>query len=175
MTSITIKFFAACCSAITLCGCASTPVGGSVACQCEGCDSGACADGACGAECCAAGECHGSGAAGEHACEACDSGEGQCEACRAGKASIAPVSTPVSTPAMSGGAAVLSVDGMACPMCASNATLELGDLKGVRDVTVDLERAEVTVVFDGAERPTRGELARAIDDAGFTLRSIDAR
>lgn len=95
--------------------------------------------------------------------------------CTDGTRAEAGTCTPPASVRGEAGEAVLQVGGMSCPMCASNAKLELGDLKGVKDVRVDLSRAEVHVAYEYGQRPSDAELSRAINDAGFTLKGIDGR
>ncbi len=72
-----------------------------------------------------------------------------------------------------GDAAVLHVDGLSCPLCAHNVTLQLKRLDGVRDVRVNLGTGEVRVECDRGGGPSRDALTQAVHDAGFTLKSIE--
>jgi copper chaperone CopZ len=61
----------------------------------------------------------------------------------------------------------IRVRGMTCENCARHVSDALKAIAGVREVRVDLAQARATIV---AERePTREELARALDDAGYAL------
>lgn len=71
-----------------------------------------------------------------------------------------------------GTSAVLLVDGLGCPMCATNVDRQFRNMPGVLSSTVDLEAGEVTVMLTGQPRLTRGQLARAVYDAGFTVRGL---
>lgn len=68
----------------------------------------------------------------------------------------------------------LVVHGMGCPLCANNVDKQLLTVPGVRDVQIDLGDGTVLVSLDEQNRPTRSQLARAVDDSGFTLVSIQA-
>lgn len=68
--------------------------------------------------------------------------------------------------------ATLVVHGMGCPLCANNVDRQLLAVSGVEDVRVDLGNGAVTVVLADSGRPTMAQLARAVDDSGFTLINI---
>lgn len=68
--------------------------------------------------------------------------------------------------------ALLQVTGMSCPKCANNITLQLKQVAGVGEVLINMGIGQVIVSFEGEAKPTRDQLASAIDRAGFTLRSI---
>jgi copper chaperone len=68
----------------------------------------------------------------------------------------------------------LVVHGMGCPLCANNVDKQLLAVPGVSDVRIDLGDGTVLVTLDEHNRPTRSQLARAVDDSGFTLVSIQA-
>lgn len=76
------------------------------------------------------------------------------------------------TTVVSGSETVLVVQGMSCPMCASNIDTELKEVAGVQSVDVNLDNGEVTVGLFGKQRPTVAELAAAIERTGFTLREV---
>ncbi len=68
--------------------------------------------------------------------------------------------------------ATLVVHGMSCPLCANNVDKQLMEVRGVRDVKVDMSSGEVSVALADADRPSTAELKRAVDGSGFTLVSI---
>lgn len=68
----------------------------------------------------------------------------------------------------------LSVRGMSCPKCVSNVDMQLKRLPGVTNALVDMRNGTVTIDVSGDRRPTARQLANAVEDAGFTLASIDA-
>lgn len=70
--------------------------------------------------------------------------------------------------------AVLSVNGMSCPLCANNIEKQMKRLDGVTKVTVDLGAGTVRVDLPGAKKPSRKQLADAIHNSGFTLTKIEA-
>lgn len=76
------------------------------------------------------------------------------------------------TTPVEGVSAVLLVDGLGCPMCATNVDRQFRNMAGVLSSSVDLEAGEVTVMLTGQPRVTRGQLASAVYDAGFTVRGV---
>ncbi|HYF14381.1 MAG TPA: heavy-metal-associated domain-containing protein [Phycisphaerales bacterium] len=75
-----------------------------------------------------------------------------------------------------GNSAVLWVNGLGCPQCASNIDLQLKRIKSVETVHTDLSNGKVHVTFkEGrAQRPSPRALGDAAEDAGFTLVKIEA-
>ncbi len=70
-------------------------------------------------------------------------------------------------------AAVLRVNGMSCPKCANNIDKQLTEVGGVERTHIDMGAGEVLVTFGGkGGHPSRADLARAIENSGFTLVSI---
>ncbi|MEV7596346.1 cation transporter [Kitasatospora sp. NPDC089797] len=63
--------------------------------------------------------------------------------------------------------AVFQVEGMTCGHCVGSVTAELTKLTGVTEVTVDLATGRVTV--DSAAPLADGEVAAAVDEAGYDL------
>lgn len=70
---------------------------------------------------------------------------------------------------------VLVAHGMACPKCVTNADLQLMKLPGVASVRIDMQHGILDMTLDGSARPSRAEIAKAIDDAGLTLVSVEGR
>ncbi len=70
---------------------------------------------------------------------------------------------------------VLYVNGMGCPLCATNIDLQLERVPGVRGVKTDLSAGTVRVTLGGAKRPSPAALGEAIEDAGFTLVKVVPR
>ena len=67
------------------------------------------------------------------------------------------------------GSTTFSVGGMTCEHCRRAVTEEIAAVDGVETVTVDLPSGTVTVT---ADRPVdRADIAAAVDEAGYTLRS----
>lgn len=66
----------------------------------------------------------------------------------------------------------LWIEGMGCPMCATNVEYELEELGGVADARINLKLGTAYVTLAGATRPTREELATAVADSGLTLSKI---
>ena len=69
--------------------------------------------------------------------------------------------------------ATLTVQGLSCPLCASDVDKQLMKVNGVESVSVDLGGGTVRVAFAGGARPTAAALRKAVEDSGYTLVSID--
>lgn len=70
-------------------------------------------------------------------------------------------------------AVVLNVEGLSCPLCATNLEKELKTLPAAGEVSIDLETGRVTVPLKGGLTPTRSQLRRLVVNSGFSLRSIE--
>ena len=71
------------------------------------------------------------------------------------------------TPRTSVGTTTFQVAGMTCDHCVHAVTTEVGKLAGVQSVNVDLPTGAVEVT---TEQPVdRGDVAAAVDEAGYTL------
>ena len=81
---------------------------------------------------------------------------------------------PVETGALAEDASsvLLVVEGLSCPMCASNVDKELAQIPGVTGVSVDLNSGTVTVALAQAPRPSAADFEKAVYDSGFTLKQI---
>jgi copper chaperone CopZ len=71
--------------------------------------------------------------------------------------------------------AVLYVNGLGCPLCASNIDRQLERVPGVTGVKVDLSVGLVTLNLSGRGNPSPLRLGEAVEDAGFTLVKVEAR
>ncbi|MBY0113519.1 MAG: heavy-metal-associated domain-containing protein [Phycisphaerales bacterium] len=78
-----------------------------------------------------------------------------------------------STTPLESGSLKLYMNGLSCPLCATNVDQQIDDLPGTSDVKVDLRTGIVTVRVEGAERPSPKQLAEAADQAGVTLVKIE--
>ncbi|MGQ0628575.1 MAG: heavy-metal-associated domain-containing protein [Phycisphaerales bacterium] len=71
-------------------------------------------------------------------------------------------------------AVTLYVNGLGCPLCASNIDRQLVRVKGVKAVAVDLSVGKVTLGLEpGQPHPSPARLGDAVEDAGFTLVKIE--
>lgn len=87
----------------------------------------------------------------------------------------ADLATAKSTAALETDSAVLWVNGMGCPLCASNIDRQLARLSGVSSVKVDLGQGKVWLnLKPGARHPSPARLGEAVEDAGFTLVKVEA-
>ncbi|MDX2017828.1 MAG: heavy metal-associated domain-containing protein [Planctomycetota bacterium] len=73
---------------------------------------------------------------------------------------------------LTGASATLVVQGLSCPLCATNIDKTLTRVPGVQAAAVDLSRGEVRLTLAPDRKPTRAELAKAVRDSGFTLSEI---
>jgi len=62
------------------------------------------------------------------------------------------------------------ITGMTCAHCVQAVTEEVSSLSGVRDVTVDLTSAALSVVSD-ADIPFR-DIERAVEEAGYSVAAL---
>lgn len=73
-------------------------------------------------------------------------------------------------------AAALWVNGMGCPLCATNLDRQLLRVKGVTGVNIDMAAGTALVSLDAkAPHPSPARLGHAVADAGFTLVKVEAR
>lgn len=70
---------------------------------------------------------------------------------------------------------VLQVKGMSCPKCVTNVDIQLARIPGVKKSSIDMASGKVVVDFDPTMNVTRGALAKAVDDSGLTLASIEGK
>jgi copper chaperone CopZ len=70
---------------------------------------------------------------------------------------------------------VLTVHGLSCPLCANNLDGQLADVDGVEDAGIDLKTGAVTVRLAEGHSVVSADLARAVSNAGFTLKAIDPK
>ena len=67
----------------------------------------------------------------------------------------------------------LRVDGLSCPFCAYGIEKKLIRTEGVESVVFDLEKGMVKVKVAEGVTLTEAQLKQLVDDAGFTLRSMN--
>lgn len=72
-------------------------------------------------------------------------------------------------------AATLYVNGLGCPLCATNIDMQLKRVKGVTGTKVDLSTGKVDIQLPSPVKPSPQRLADAVADAGFTLVKIETR
>lgn len=85
------------------------------------------------------------------------------------------VSAPGRGPAAESVAAreiVVSIQGMACPLCAYGLEKRLEKLPGVTRITVDVGKSLATLAVETGAGPTDEEIRRAVREAGFTAGEI---
>jgi len=70
------------------------------------------------------------------------------------------------------GPIVMYMNGLSCPLCATNIDQQVEQLPGVSDVKVDLSTGKVKASLTGPSTPSPRQLANAADAAGVTLIKI---
>ncbi len=79
----------------------------------------------------------------------------------------------LSTAAFAGGNQyALAVDGLACPFCAYGIEKRLSAIEGVESVETDVKSGQVVVSLAEGKTLSEEVARQAIEDAGFTLRSL---
>ncbi len=68
----------------------------------------------------------------------------------------------------------IRVDGLACPYCAYGIEKKLKQIKGVRNIDVDLDKGLVKVDVADGTTLTAPQLTKLLKDSGFTYRSMKA-
>lgn len=76
------------------------------------------------------------------------------------------------TEPLKGGKATLYVNGLGCPLCATNIDKQLLRLTGVLAASVDLGNGTVEVTLGKGAKPSAHDLSESVADAGFTLVKI---
>lgn len=71
--------------------------------------------------------------------------------------------------------AVLWVNGLGCPQCATNIDFQLKRLRGVNEVYTDLGSGKVTVSMGSGTKPSPYRLSEAVKDAGMTMVKIEGK
>ncbi len=66
----------------------------------------------------------------------------------------------------------LTVYGLSCPLCSNNLDGQLRRIAGVEEAAIDLKTGAVSVRLAEGHTVTAGDLARAVENAGFTLKQI---
>ena len=64
---------------------------------------------------------------------------------------------------------------MSCPKCVSNVDIQLMRVPGVEKAQIDMGSGVVNVDFDPSKKVTRAALAKAVDDSGLTIASIEGK
>ncbi len=87
--------------------------------------------------------------------------------------SIPLLAIVLSTAAFAGGNQyALAVDGLACPFCAYGVEKRLSAIEGVESVETDIKRGQVVVTLAEGKTLSEEVARQAVEDAGFTLRSL---
>ena len=66
----------------------------------------------------------------------------------------------------------LTVHGLSCPLCANNLDGQLAKVDSVEGASIDLKTGDVTVRLAEGHSVTPEDLAGAVKNAGFTLKSV---
>jgi len=87
--------------------------------------------------------------------------------------SIPLLAIVLSTAAFAGGNQyALAVDGLACPFCAYGVEKRLSAMEGVESVATDVKSGQVVVTLAEGKTLSEAVARQAVEDAGFTLRSL---
>ena len=87
--------------------------------------------------------------------------------------SIPLLAMVLSTAAFAGGNQyALAVDGLACPFCAYGIEKRLSAIEGVESVETDVKSGQVVVSLAEGKTLSEAVARQAVEDAGFTLRSL---
>jgi copper chaperone CopZ len=68
----------------------------------------------------------------------------------------------------------VGIDGLTCSMCAKSVELKVRELPFIDDVKMDLVATTMTVSFKPGKQVNVEEIARAVDDAGFSIGYLTA-
>jgi len=80
----------------------------------------------------------------------------------------------IAFPAFSEGNMVTAhIEGMTCPSCAASVEREMKQLPEVDHVTVSLRKGTATMTVKENMQTTKPRIQKAVEDAGFKLRSVD--
>jgi mercuric ion binding protein len=87
--------------------------------------------------------------------------------------SISLLTMMLSSAAFAGGNQyALAVDGLACPFCAYGIEKILSAIEGVESVETDVKSGQVVVTLAEGKTLSEEVARQAVEDAGFTLRSL---
>jgi copper chaperone CopZ len=70
---------------------------------------------------------------------------------------------------------VLTVHGLSCPLCSNNLDGQLKKVAGVESSSIDLKTGAVSVRLVEGHSVSHGDLASAVENAGFTLKKIEPK
>lgn len=79
-----------------------------------------------------------------------------------------------STEPLAANRSTLYVNGLSCPLCATNIDLQLMRVRGVTATSVDLSTGKIIIDTPGGTKPSPNMLNRAVTDAGATLVRIQS-
>jgi copper chaperone CopZ len=68
----------------------------------------------------------------------------------------------------------IGVNGLTCSQCSRSVELSIKKLGFVQDVRMDLRHTEGTITFKQHEKVDMDKIAKAVTDAGFSVRSLNA-
>lgn len=70
--------------------------------------------------------------------------------------------------------ASVGINGLTCSQCSRSVEMQLRKLSFVQDVKMDLEQTEGTIVFRKGKKVNINAIAKAVKDAGFSVRFVKA-
>jgi len=68
----------------------------------------------------------------------------------------------------------IGINGLTCSQCSKTVETQVRKLDFVRDVQMNLQRTEATILLRENKKVAIDKIARAVKDAGFSLRSLKA-
>lgn len=71
--------------------------------------------------------------------------------------------------------ATLGVNGLTCSQCSRSVEVELKKLSFVQSVNMDLEHTKGTIVFKKQTKADMAAIAKAVKNAGFSVRFLEAK
>ena len=69
----------------------------------------------------------------------------------------------------------IGVDGLSCPFCAYGIEKQLGRIAGVATVSTEIESGTVAVTMEEGATLEESVARKAVENAGFTLRSFERK
>lgn len=66
----------------------------------------------------------------------------------------------------------IEIKGLACPYCAYGMEKELLKVSGIENVDIELKEGLAYISTPVSQKPTKGNLSKIIEDAGFTAGEI---
>ncbi len=69
----------------------------------------------------------------------------------------------------------VQVDGLGCPFCAYGLEKRFNDLKGIKNIAIEMETGTMTFKFPTTENLSIAEVEKQVDNAGYTATSVEIK